>query len=332
MVIFGISVPTGREGLMVPPGFASKETIVEAAVLAEEYGYDSVWGNDHITVQDYVKQISPKSSFLSPLISLAAISSVTERVKLGIGIFVLPWRTPAIVICAKQIATLDALSGGRLLLGIGTGAYPEESRAIGITDNLVRMNEGVEALRLLFQQDHASYQSRFIEFNGVNLYPKPVQKPFPIYLGRHLTSDNVLKWLAKNGQGWIPGLTPEQFNEAVPRLSKYLKENSRKLSEIDIVREISLSQADTLEKAVEKYKNSPAQAHMNSLSKGKKLVDFDEEMRYSLIGTPDDIIKGIEAYLDVGVTHFMFNLTVRKPDEFFEGIRAFSEKVMPSFK
>ncbi len=331
MVMFGISVPTGREGLMVPPGFASKETIVDAAVLAEEYDYDSVWGNDHITVQDYVKPISPQSSFFSPLISLASISSVTERIKLGIGIFVLPWRTPSTVICAKQIATLDVLSGGRLLLGIGTGAYAEESQAIGITNNLGRMNEGVEALRVLFQEDHSSYHGKYIEFNGVEFYPKPVQKPFPIYLGRHLTSDNVLKWLAKNGQGWIPGLTPEQFSEAVPRLSLYLKENGRKLGEIDIVREISLSQADTLEKAIEKYKNSPAQAHMNSLSKGKKLVDFDEEMRYSLIGTPDYIIKGIETYLDVGVTHFMFNLTVRTPDELFEGIRDFSEKVMPSF-
>jgi len=278
-----------------------------------------------------VKPISPQSSFFSPLISLASISSVTERIKLGIGIFVLPWRTPSTVICAKQIATLDVLSGGRLLLGIGTGAYPEESRAIGITNNLGRMNEGVEALRVLFQEDSASYRGRFIEFNGVDFFPKPVQKPFPIYLGRHLTSYNVLKWLAKNGHGWIPGLTPEQFNEAVPRLSSYLKENGRKIGEIDIVREISLSLADTLEKAVEKYKNSPAQAHMNSLSKGKKLVDFDEERRYSLIGTPDDIIKGIETYLDVGVTHFMFNLTVRTPDELFEGIRDFSEKVMPSF-
>jgi alkanesulfonate monooxygenase SsuD/methylene tetrahydromethanopterin reductase-like flavin-dependent oxidoreductase (luciferase family) len=193
------------------------------------------------------------------------------------------------------------------------------------------MNEGVEALRFLFKEDPASYHGRFIEFNGVEFYPKPVQKPFPIYLGRHITSDNVLKWLAKKGQGWIPGLTPEQFREAVPRLALYLKENGRKLGEIDIVREISLSQADTLGKAVDKYKNSPAQAHMNSLSKGKNLVDFDEEMRYSLIGTPDDIIKGIEAYLDVGVTHFMFNLTVRKPDELFDGIRDFSEKVMPSF-
>lgn len=332
MVMFGISVPTGREGLMVSPGFASKKTIVDAAVLAEETGFDSVWGNDHITVQDYVKPISPKSAFFSPLISLAAISSVTKRIKLGVGIFVLPWRTPATVICAKQIATLDVLSEGRLLLGIGTGAYPEESRAIGITNNLVRMNEGVDALRALFQEDPASYHGRFIEFNDVEFYPKPLQKPFPIYLGRHLTSDKVLKWLAKNGQGWIPGLSPEQFNEAVPKLSMYLEENGRKISEIDIVREISLSQADTMEEAVESYKSSPAQAHMNSLSKGKKLVDFDEEMRYSLIGAPDDIIKGLETYLDVGVTHFMFNLTVRTPDELFEGIRNFSEKVMPSFK
>lgn len=332
MVMFGISVPTGREGLMVPPGFASKKTIIETAVLAEELGYDSVWGNDHITVQDYVKPITPKSAFFSPLVSLAAVSSVTEKIKLGIGIFVLPWRTPTTVICAKQIATLDVLSNGRLLLGVGTGAYPEESRSLGINHNLRRMNEGVEALRILFEQDPASYHGRFIKFNEVEFYPKPVQKPFPIYLGRHLTSDNVLKWLAKNGQGWIPGLTPEQFNEAIPRLSDYLKDCRRRIDDIDIVREISLSQAGSRKKAFEQYKSSPAQAHMKSLSKGKTLIDFDEERKYSLIGTPDDIISGIEGYLDVGVTHFMFNLSVKTPEELFGGIQNFSEQVMPSFK
>jgi len=82
MIRFGISVPTGREGLMVPTGFASRETIVDAGKRAEELGYYSVWGNDHITTQEYIMHVKPKPSFYDPLISLAAIAAVTEKIRL----------------------------------------------------------------------------------------------------------------------------------------------------------------------------------------------------------------------------------------------------------
>lgn len=235
------------------------------------------------------------------------------------------------VVCAKQIATLDRLSGGRLLLGIGTGAYREESEALGIGHNLGRMMEGYEALRVLFEEDPASYEGRYIRFKGVELYPKPVQKPLPVYMGRHLTTDRVLRWVARHGQGWIPGLTPGQFAEAVPRLKSFMEERGRRIEEMDIVREISLSQADTRKQALENYLGSPAQAHMRSLSEGKKLIGFDEELKWSLIGNADDIIMSIQAYLDVGVTHFMFNFAVAEPGDLVSSMERFAEGVMPSF-
>lgn len=79
MVKFGVSIPTGREGLMVPTGFASRETIIEAGKRAEELGYYSVWGNDHITTQNYIRDVRPKPSFYEPLISLAAVAAVTKK-------------------------------------------------------------------------------------------------------------------------------------------------------------------------------------------------------------------------------------------------------------
>jgi len=332
MVEFGVSLPTGREGLMVPSGFASRETIVDAAVRAEELGFDSVWGNDHITVQHYVSHVRPKPSFYEPLISMAAVSSVTERVRLGTGIFVLPWRTPALVVCAKQLATLDVLSGGRLLLGIGTGAYPEESTALGIGGRLRRMNEGYEALRVLFEEDPATYEGRYVRFRGVELYPRPLQRPFPVYVGRHLTTERVLRWVAHHAQGWIPGLTPSQFAEAVPRLGEFMTEYGRSLREMDVVREVSLSLAGTREEALRAYLGTPAQAHMRSLSEGKELVGFDEELDVSLIGDAGDVIRGIEAYLEAGVTHFMLNIAVSRPGDLTAGMERFSEEVMPSFR
>jgi len=332
MVKFGVSVPTGREGLMCPTGFASRETMVDAGRIAEELGYYSIWGNDHITVQNYLRHLGPRPSFYDPLISMAAISSVTKKIKLATGIFVLPWRTPCIVICAKQLATLDVLSGGRLILGVGTGAYREESEALYIRDNLKRMDEGVEALRILFEKRLATYRGKYVKFEDVEMLPKPLQRPFPIYLGRHLSTSQVLNWIAKYGQGWIPGLSPEQFAEAIPRLKEVLREEGRRFEEIDIVREISVSQAETRDAAIKKYMDTPALAHMKSLSKGKrKLVGFEKEMHRSLIGTADDIIRGVQSYLDVGVKHFMLNFAVTEPKDLTTAMEYFAKDVVPSF-
>jgi probable F420-dependent oxidoreductase len=331
MVKFGVSVPTGREGLMVPTGFASYETIVNAGKIAEELGFYSVWGNDHITVQDYVKNAEPLPAFYDPLISMAAISSVTNKIKLITGIFVLPWRT-SIVICANQLASLDVLSGGRLILGIGTGAYREESRALYIDNNLKRMNEGVKALRVLFTEAKATFEGEFMRFRDVEMFPKPIQKPFPIYVGRHKTTPSVLRWVAKHSQGWIPGLSPQQFAEAVPRLEEYLKEEGRSLDEIDVVREVSLCQAENRDMAVKKLLKTPAFKHIKSLLIGRDgRIDLDQFTERSLLGNPDDIINGIQRYLDVGVDHFMFNFGVLKPGDIVTSMENFAKDVAPSF-
>lgn len=332
MIKFGVSVPTGREGLMVPTGFASEETIVDAGKLAESLGYYSVWGNDHITVQRYIRHLRPMPSFFDPLISMAALSTVTSKIKLATGIFVLPWRTPSLVICAKQLATLDVLSGGRLILGVGAGAYPEESVVLNISDNLMRLNEGVEAMKVLFEAPRATYEGRYVNFRDVQMWPKPIQKPLPIYLGRHKTTTPVLRWIAQHGQGWIPALSPEQFIEAIPRLDEILKEQGRRLEEVDIVREISVSLDETKDAAMERYLSTPASAHMKSLSVGeKRVVGLEREVERSLIGTADDVIEGIQSYLDVGVLHFMFNFAVTETQGLKSMMERFAEEVMPSF-
>jgi alkanesulfonate monooxygenase SsuD/methylene tetrahydromethanopterin reductase-like flavin-dependent oxidoreductase (luciferase family) len=332
MVKFGVSVPTGREGLMVPTGFASWETIIYAGKVAEELGFYSVWGNDHITVQDYIRDTKPLPAFFDPLISMAAISSLTKKIKLITGIFVLPWRSQSIVVCANQLASLDVLSGGRLILGIGTGAYREESRALYIDHNLKRMNEGVKALRILFSESKATFEGDFMRFRDVEMFPKPIQKPFPIYVGRHLTTPAVLKWVAKHSQGWIPGLSPKQFAEAIPRLEKTLKEEGRSLEEIDIVREVSLCQAENRDIAVKKLLETPAFKHIKSLLLGRNgRIDLEQFKERSLLGNANDIIKGIQRYLDVGVNHFMFNFAVSKPRDLVTSMESFANDIAPSF-
>jgi len=333
MIKFGVSVPTGREGLMVPTGFASKNTIIDAAKYAEELGYYSIWGNDHITTQNYIKNVIPKPSFYEPLVSLAAIASVTEKVKLASGIFVLPWRTPALVIVAKQLATLDVLSGGRLILGVGTGAYREESNAVHIKNRKTRLDEGIQGLRELFEKPISSFNGKYVKFTDVELYPKPIQKPLPIYMGQHLDSPSVLNRIAKYSQGWVPGMSPERFKEAQIKLNEILKQYNRDLSEIELVREISVSLAKNTEDAIKRYKQTPAYAHGVSLAQqwGRDSSPIERAVERSLIGTADEIINKIQNYIDVNVKHFMLNFTVLKPNEFKYAIKKFAEEVIPSF-
>jgi probable F420-dependent oxidoreductase len=318
---------------MVPTGFASKETIVDAGKLAEDLSYYSVWGNDHITTQNYIAHVTPKPSFYEPVVGLAAVAAVTRKVKLATGVFILPWRTPTLVVCAKQLATLDVLSGGRLILGVGTGAYREESDALLIGDRGKRLDEGIQGLRELFERPKASFNGKYVKFKDVELYPKPLQKPLPIILGQHSVTPLVLNRIARFCQGWVPGLSPDQFRDAQPKLREVLKSYGRDLSGIEMIREISVCLGDDRGGAIAKYKKTPAYAHMVSLAKqwGKEPSSVESELEDSLVGTADDVINGIQRYLDVNVKHFMFNFAVEKSGEFAETLETFASKIMPSF-
>ncbi|UCH02710.1 MAG: TIGR03619 family F420-dependent LLM class oxidoreductase [Candidatus Bathyarchaeota archaeon] len=333
MIKFGVSVPTGREGLMVPTGFASKDTIVDAGKYAETLGYYSVWGNDHVTTQNYIMHIQQKPSFYDPLISLAAIAAVTEKVKLATGILVLPWRTPSLVILAKQLATLDVLSNGRLIVGVGTGAYREESSALHIRNRKTRFDEGIQGLRALFEKPRASFNGKYIKFTDVELYPKPIQNPLPIFIGQHRITLSTLDRIARYAQGWIPGISPEQFKDAQVKLRDVLRTYNRALVEIELVREISVSLAKTREKAIEKYRMTPAYRHLVSLARQwrKEPASIKDAIERALIGTADDIIERIQRYIDVNVTHFMINFAVTKPHELRAAMKAFANEVRPSF-
>src|SRR5207249_4104249 len=148
---FGVHIPTCIEGMMYPVPFARPQDILPVALLAERVGFDSVWGNDHMTTQRYVQREWPEPpNFYEPLITFTYVAARTERIRLATGIIVLPMRTMPVL--AKQVATLDQLSGGRVILGVGTGAYREEYEALHPDARDARrgdiVDEGMRALRL----------------------------------------------------------------------------------------------------------------------------------------------------------------------------------------
>src|SRR5690606_771327 len=186
--------------------FAGPADLIRQARRCEELGYHSVWGNDHITTQNYVRELYPDTppNFYEPLITLAAIGAATTTLKLGTALTVLPVREP--VYLAKQALTLDQMSGGRFIMAVGLGAYREEflawggSRVKGARRGDM-MDEGLEALRLLFTEPRASFDGKYYSFKDVEMFPKSVAQPFPLYVGGH--NMEALDRAARYGQGWL---------------------------------------------------------------------------------------------------------------------------------
>ncbi len=228
--------PTGMEGLTYPIPFSDPDALLRIARHAEALGYHSVWGNDHMTTQRYVRaEFGQAPRFWEPLVTYAWLAGQTTRLRFGTGILVLPMRRD-IVVTAKQIATLDQLSGGRLELGVGVGAYREEFEALapeagGHRGDMVE--EAVEAMQTLFAEERASFRGRYYRFEDVELAPKPLQARLPILYGGNNFAQ--VRRAARNGTGWLPAALPvERIAHDVGELHRLAAEAGRDPAEIEV--------------------------------------------------------------------------------------------------
>lgn len=331
---FGVGIPTGTEGLMYPIPFISGiRDNIEIAVRAEQLGYDSVWGNDHVATQRYVQEEFGKApNYFAPLITLAAIAEHTTNLKLATALLVLPFREPGVL--AKELSSLDQLCAGRLRLGVGLGAYREEFDAIFGTNaqGKVRgtmLDESLEILQKLFTEDTVDYQGKYFSVNQLQCTPKPISTPFPFYIGGN--SKKGMERVAKYGTGWLPsGFTVEEMRERVAQLGELLQQHGRSLSEIDIAPQYTVALGRTHEEACEKYKNSQQYKHMLSLANSTMAgIDLDNCIERDLIGTPEELVERIRAYRDAGVTSFPALLfTANTLPEFYQEMEWFAREVM----
>jgi probable F420-dependent oxidoreductase len=181
---------------------ADPEVLTRRAVRAEELGFESLWVGDHIALPSGEDSGNmPRQARLEALVALTFMAAVTTRVRLGVGVIVLPQRQP--VLLAKQLACLDVLSGGRLTIGIGVGYMEAELRALGasLADRGARTDEYLAAMRALWSGEPASFSGRFVEFHNVVQRPLPVQQPHPpiIFGGQ---SPAALRRTVLSGDGW----------------------------------------------------------------------------------------------------------------------------------
>jgi probable F420-dependent oxidoreductase len=173
------------------------------AVLAEELGYDSLWVGEHVVLPDPQVPPSParpSERMVDPAVSLTFLGAHTERVLLATGIIILPQRNP--VVLAKELASVDVLTGGRLVFGIGVGYLQPEFDAIGVPFDHKgsRTIEHLEAMQSLWYDDKPSYDGRFVRFAGVDAHPRPIQRPVPIVMGG--ATPQAWRRTVTHGHGW----------------------------------------------------------------------------------------------------------------------------------
>lgn len=173
------------------------------AVRAEELGYDSLWAAEHVVVprpRVAPSPMEPDEPILDPIVLLAHLAARTSRVLLGTGVIVLPQRNPLVL--AKQLASLDVLSGGRLVVGIGAGYLEPELTAIGVpmAERGARTDEYLAAMRALWTSDAPAFSGRHARFSGVDAHPRPVQRPLPVVVGGRSAAAH--RRAARDADGW----------------------------------------------------------------------------------------------------------------------------------
>lgn len=254
------------------------------AEAVEDFGYT------HILAYDHVLGANPRrpgglngpytfqDSFQSPLLLFSFMAAVTSQIEFTTGILILPQRQTALF--AKQAATLDVLSRGRLRLGLGIGWNEVEYIALNSDFHTrgAKIEEQVEVLRALWTRPLVTYKGRWNHIPDAGINPLPVQRPIPIWFGGH--ADPVLRRVARTGDGWMPNYrTPEQASDALNRLRAYLTEANRKPVDIGIEPRLhyGLGREEEWLELSDAWKNEGA-THLSINTMGSGFSSVDEHL------------------------------------------------------
>lgn len=219
MVNFNVSIPNNLMGPSPSPG-----TLKDYSIRAEELGFHGLWA---------LERLLHEVPTLEPISCLSLVAGVTSRVRLGSAVILSSLRTP--VILAKQLATLDFLSNGRVTVGIGMGRKQDEFDAAGVNvkERVRRFIDGIQIMKKLWTEDNATLSTKLWNLNNASLNPKPIQKPHPpILIGG--SADAVFRRAARLGDGWVSGpRAPESFTECWRKVLTHAKEFGRETDKMD---------------------------------------------------------------------------------------------------
>jgi probable F420-dependent oxidoreductase len=272
-VSFGIQGSGQQLGGSVPDAGRLREL----AQAAEELGYDSIWAGDHISYRNPILDI---------VVALATFAAATERITIGAGIVLLPLRHPSVV--AKEFASLDHVSGGRVILGVGVGGEStKDFEAVGVDprERGARTDEAMRALRELFR-GRASFAGLFFAFEDIEIEPGPAQPGGPpLWVGGR--SPAAIRRAASLGDGWIPiWVSAERLEEGIAQLPEH------------VVPAVTLP-AHVGDKR-----------HLYEHLRQRYAGDFTDHVvdRYCVAGTPEECAARVREYVAAGAQHIVFNI------------------------
>ena len=225
-------------------GVESVEQIVGLAKLAESLRYESVWTFEHVIVPiDYESKypynssgkmgMPPETNFVDPFIALTAVAAVTKEIRLGTGVNILSQVNPLYM--AKQAASLDFVSNGRFMLGVGIGWLKEEFEALGVPYEKrgARFDDYVAGMRKVWSEEVVEHESDFISWHGFKSYPLPIQSPFPVVMGG--VKGKIFERTAQLGNGWFaPTGDPSELKTHLESLKIECDKIGRDVTEIEI--------------------------------------------------------------------------------------------------
>jgi probable F420-dependent oxidoreductase len=227
------------------PRMAGGALLRSLAINAERLGIATLWVPEHVVLLDQYASRYPYSDngqlpaptnapIFDPFISLATMAAVTSKIRLATGICLVPEHNPLVL--AKVVATLDFLSAGRALLGVGIGWLEEEFQAIGVAweKRAQRTREYIGAMRELWGKEVSSYHGEFVKFDNVRSNPKPVNgMKLPIFFGGE--SGPALRRVAEYGDGWCGfNMTPVEATAKIKRIEELVKANGRKRADVEL--------------------------------------------------------------------------------------------------
>jgi probable F420-dependent oxidoreductase len=177
------------------------QALVQISQAAEAAGFASLWAGEHIILHESSTRIPATTRLLNPLLALTYMAAHTKTIRLGTGVLLLPQHEPLLL--AKELATLDVLSGGRLMVGIGVGRSEGEYEALGIPYNErgARADEYLKAMRIIWSEENPVFHGKYVSFQGVQAYPHPIQQPNPpIITGGRAPA--VIRRTIEQADGW----------------------------------------------------------------------------------------------------------------------------------
>jgi F420-dependent oxidoreductase-like protein len=310
-------------GVFISPERPSYGDILGDVLHCEGLGYHSAWTSDHV-IGMYQNPGDPRFECWTTTTALAAD---TSTIRLGQLVLCNPFRQPSLL--AKMGATLDAISGGRLILGLGTGWHEGEFRAYGYpyedaTARVRRLDEAAQIIKKMWTEEAPSFEGRYYSIEEAYCSPKPVQRPHPPLMlagsGEQLTLRTVARHAdISNFAAWMG--SPSDFKHKAEMLSRHCVRSGRDFDEIRLSwANYTLISEDRggAEMSLDQYtRNMQA-----------RYGDAAGDRRPPLRGTPDDVIEQIQAYIDAGVTLFIHRFM---GEDFREEARLFAGEVIPSF-